>query len=113
MSSHPIIRNDAAFKQIQDRLRDMARPAVEPAQVQEQAGRPKLDMVGETSGQLTVREYEGRFISGGTAGKPRWEHFWICECVCGTKVSVSTSNLRHQRIKRCVDCRRGPRLNQV
>ena len=56
----------------------------------------KNNLIGKQFGKLTVIEYDGNSS-------------WLCECECGNKTTVTTSNLKNGKTKSC-GCLRGKNL---
>lgn len=63
--------------------------------------RKTLDLDGRKFGSLQVlRRGEDYISQGGKRRDPRY----ICLCVCGTEISVRSSDLRAEKSKRCRKC---------
>ena len=57
----------------------------------------KLDLVGEVFGKLTVKSFSGqRRTRGGQSVRT-----WLCECECGTELTVDTRGLTSGNTKTC------------
>lgn len=56
-------------------------------------GRPTFDLTGQKFGMLTAIERD--------YSSDRNDAMWICKCDCGNKKSVSSSDLRHSKVKSC------------
>lgn len=54
---------------------------------------PRKPLTGKTFGLLKVLSYAGKNKSGNS--------MWLCECECGTKVTVAYQHLTAGRTKSC------------
>lgn len=70
-----------------------------------------IDLTGQTFGKwYVVERVESRIKSNGRKGSA----YWLCECECGNRNVVSSSNLRLGHSSRCTSCRaRQPRQGRL
>ena len=69
----------------------------------------RLDILGQTFGNLTVVEHlEGKVISG----EYRKGSYWRCSCACGGEVIASAGSLRSS-LKNCLMCRTNKNIKEL
>lgn len=57
-----------------------------------------IDMIGKTIGSLTVLEHDTSVRTG------RKRTRWLCQCICGKKISVSADSLRAKKSQQSCGC---------